>query len=128
MLTTGYLKNHLTCSSSILNGPRTTKKFTKLRPYKIKSYSMNHREQINTTSHIFLISETHFTSKPHLVIPGYNLCCTNHPDSTVDGGTAILIKSTIAYFEILPYDEAEIQATSIKVVTTTVKTPYGARD
>jgi hypothetical protein len=30
-------------------------------------------------------------------------------------GTAILIKSTIAYFELLPYNEAEIQATSIKV-------------
>ena len=64
---------------------------------------------------IFLISVTHFTSKSHLVIPGYNLCCTNHPDGTAHGGTAILIKSTIAYFELLKYTEAEIQATSINV-------------
>jgi hypothetical protein len=34
----------------VLNQPRTTKKFTKLRPYKIKSYTLNHLEQINTTS------------------------------------------------------------------------------
>jgi hypothetical protein len=51
----------------------------------------------------------------HLVIPGYNPCCTNHPDGTAHWDTAILIKSTIAYFELLPYDEAEIQATSMKV-------------
>ena len=62
-----------------------------------------------------LISETHFTSKTHFAIPGYNLCSTNHPDDAAHGGTAILIKSTTAYYELLQQAEAEIQATRIKV-------------
>ena len=62
---------------------------------------------------IFLISETHFTLRSHFSIPGYNISYTNHPDGTAQGGTAILIKSTIAYYELMKYTEAEIQATSI---------------
>jgi len=62
---------------------------------------------------ILLISETHFTTKTHFTIPGYDLCYTNHPDGTAHGGTAILIKTTIAYYEQLKYAEAEIQATTV---------------
>jgi hypothetical protein len=64
---------------------------------------------------ILLISETHFTSKNHFSIPGYELCCTNHTDGTAHGGTAIIIKNTITYYEQLKYAEEAIQATSIKV-------------
>jgi hypothetical protein len=64
---------------------------------------------------ILLISETHFTSKNHFTIPGYDLCYTNHPDGTAQGGTAILIKTTIAYYEQLKYAEPVIQATSVRV-------------
>ena len=46
---------------------------------------------------VLLISETHFTSKNHFTIPGYDLCCTNHPYGTAHGGTAILIKATEPY-------------------------------
>jgi exonuclease III len=60
---------------------------------------------------ILLISETHLTSKNHFTIPGYDLCYTNHPDGTAHGGTAILIKTTIAYYEQLKYAELVIQAT-----------------
>jgi hypothetical protein len=63
---------------------------------------------------ILLISETHFTSKNHF-IPGYDLCYTNHPDGTANGGTAILIKTTIAYYEQLKYAEPVIKATSVRV-------------
>jgi hypothetical protein len=58
-----------------------------------------------------LINETHFTSKSHFTIPKYQVCYTNHPDGTAHGGTAILVKSTIAYYEQLPHAEAELQAT-----------------
>jgi hypothetical protein len=80
-----------------------------------------HKNEIKlflTLNHIdiFLISEMHFTSRSHFAIPGYNLSYTNHPDGTAHGGTAIFIKSSIAYYELLKYTEAEIQATSIKSV------------
>jgi exonuclease III len=64
---------------------------------------------------ILLISETHFTSRNHLTIPGYDLCFTNHLDETAHRGTAILIKTTITYHEQLKHVEAEIQATSVCV-------------
>jgi exonuclease III len=64
---------------------------------------------------IMLISETHFTTKTYFYIPGYRLCHTNHPDVTAHGGTAILVKDTIMFYELLKYEEQAIQATSIKV-------------
>jgi exonuclease III len=64
---------------------------------------------------ILLISETHFTSKNHFSIPGYELCCKNHPDRTAHGGTPIIIKIIITYYEQLKYAEETIQATSVKV-------------
>jgi hypothetical protein len=64
---------------------------------------------------ILLISETHFTSKNHFTLPGYDVYYTNHPDGTAHGGTAILIKTTIAYYEQLKYAETAIQATSVRV-------------
>jgi len=64
---------------------------------------------------ILLISETHFTSKNYFSIPGYELCYINHPDGTAHGGTAIIIKNTITYYEQLKHAEEAIQATSIKV-------------
>ena len=62
-----------------------------------------------------LISETHFTSKSHFSIAGYNICLANHPDDKAHGGTAILIKSKIAYAEQLCYAKPELQATIIQV-------------
>jgi exonuclease III len=64
---------------------------------------------------ILLVSETHFTSKTHFTIPGYDLFSTNHPDGTAHGGTAIIVKSSIAYHTQFKHEEAEIQATSIQV-------------
>jgi len=46
-----------------------------------------------------LISKTHFTAKTHFVVPGYDLCFTNHPDGAAHGGAAIIVKSTPAYYE-----------------------------
>jgi len=62
-----------------------------------------------------LIIETHFTSKSHFSIAGYNNCLTNHPHNKAHGGTAILIKSQIAYAEQLCYAKPELQATIIQV-------------
>jgi hypothetical protein len=62
-----------------------------------------------------LIRETHFTAKTHFVIPGCDLCFTNHPDGTAHGGAAVIIKSTLAYYEKLKYAKEEIQAARISV-------------
>ena len=62
-----------------------------------------------------LISETHFTIKTYFYIPGYKLCHTNHPDGSAHGGSAILVKDTSMFYELLRYEEQAIQATSIKV-------------
>ena len=64
---------------------------------------------------ILLISETHFTPRNHFTIPGYDLCYNNQPDGTAHGGTAILIKTTIAYYEQLKYSETVIHDTSVRV-------------
>ena len=62
-----------------------------------------------------LISETHFPSKSHFSIPGYNTCHTDQPDCKSHGGTAVLIRSAITYSEIPRYAKPELQATIIHV-------------
>ena len=62
---------------------------------------------------VMLISETHFTSRSHFTVPGYDTCLTNHPADKAHGGTAILIKSHIAYVELPNYATPELQATLI---------------
>lgn len=46
---------------------------------------------------IFLICETHLTSKSFLRINGYDAIIANHPDDKAHGGAAILIKQNIKY-------------------------------
>jgi len=80
----------------------------------------NHKEEITlflkqNFIDILLISETHFTTKNYFSIPRYKLYYANHPDGTAHRGTAILIKETIEYYEMLKYEEDSIQATLIKV-------------
>jgi hypothetical protein len=64
---------------------------------------------------IILISETHFTSKSHFSIAGYNICLANHPDGKAHGGTAILIKSKIAYVAQPCYAKPQLQAAIIQL-------------
>ena len=62
-----------------------------------------------------LISESHLTAKTHFVFPSYELCFTNHPDGAAHGGAAIIVRSTLAYYEKLKHTTEEIQAASISV-------------
>ena len=62
-----------------------------------------------------LISETHFTSRSHFTLPGYDTCLTHHPDDRAHGGTAILIKSHIAYAVLPSFATPELQSTIITV-------------
>lgn len=64
---------------------------------------------------IFLISETHFTSKTFFHIPHYNTYHTNHPSGTARGGSAILIKTSVQHYLLNPYSHDYLQATSISI-------------
>jgi hypothetical protein len=64
---------------------------------------------------IMLISETHFTSKSHFVMPGYTLYHTMHPDGKAHGGSAILIKSKIKHYQSVSFRTNHIQAVSVVV-------------
>jgi len=80
----------------------------------------NHNEELKlflTQNKIdgMLISETHFTSRFLFTVPGYDTCLTNHPTDKAHGGTAILIKSRMAYAELPGFATPELQATIIKV-------------
>jgi exonuclease III len=66
---------------------------------------------------IMLISETHFTDKSHLQIPGHKVYHTNHPDNTAHAGTAIIIKSTIEHHLLNKYEKDYLEATSLRVKT-----------
>lgn len=45
----------------------------------------------------------------------YNTYHTEHPDGTAHGGTAIIIRSSIAHYELPKYEENYLQATTIQV-------------
>jgi exonuclease III len=66
---------------------------------------------------IMLISETHFTDKSHLKIPGHKFYHTNYPDNTAHAGIAIIIKSTIEHHLLNRYERDYLQATSLRVKT-----------
>ena len=61
---------------------------------------------------VMLISETHFTDKSYLNIPGYVIYDTQHPDGTAHGGTAIIIRNNLKHHVLPEYKTDCIQATS----------------
>ena len=66
---------------------------------------------------VMLVSETHLTDKNFLSIPNYTLYNTNHPAKTAPGGSAIILKNTIAHCNSNFY-KYYIQATSIFIHAT----------
>jgi exonuclease III len=64
---------------------------------------------------ILLVSETHFTDRSYIKIPNYHVYCTNHPDGTAHGGSAIIIKHSTKHHERAKYSLYNIQATSVTI-------------
>jgi hypothetical protein len=62
-----------------------------------------------------LIAETHFTNRSYIKIPNYQIYDTKHPDDTVHGGTAIIIKSSIKYHKLTELKKYYLQATSVQI-------------
>jgi len=64
---------------------------------------------------IVLVSETHFTSRSVFKIPHYTVYHTIHPDDTAHGGATVIIRSSIRHHELLHYQSAKIQATTVQL-------------
>lgn len=64
-----------------------------------------------------LISEAHCTEKTKVVIEGFNVYTTHHPDGTGHAGSAIVIKRSIKHHLLEKYKSKEIQATTVVVET-----------
>ena len=64
---------------------------------------------------IMLISETHLTEKSFVRIPNYTIYNTNHPAKTARGGSAIIIRNSIAHCNNPNYCQAHLQATSVTI-------------
>ena len=64
---------------------------------------------------IVLISETHFTIKSAMTIPGYVIYDTKHPSGRAHGGTAVIVSNKIKHHELQKHNEDYLQATSIVV-------------
>jgi len=62
---------------------------------------------------IALISETHFTSRTVFKIPHYTIYHTIHPDNTAHGGAAIILRSSLRHYELLPHQSEAIQAATL---------------
>lgn len=64
---------------------------------------------------IFLISETHLTSRSYIKIKGYDFVYTNHPDDKAHAGAGLFIKSTIRYDIAEEYSKNFLQAAGVKI-------------
>lgn len=62
---------------------------------------------------IMLVSETHLTNKSYVTLPNFSIYNTNHPANTARGGSAVLIKNSIAHTVNTKYCTPHIQATSV---------------
>jgi hypothetical protein len=75
---------------------------------------------------ILLLSETHFANRNYVTIPNYNIYYTNHPDETVHGCTAVIIRQNIKHYVKAEYVHENIQATSIAIEDNTGETTVSA--
>lgn len=64
---------------------------------------------------IVLISEAHCTDKTNVLIKGFHIYTTNHPDGTSHAGSAIIIRSTIKHHLLPEYKTEQIQATTLAI-------------
>ena len=80
---------------------------------------------------IALISETHLTSRLHIKFRGYQLHTCHHPGDVTHGGSAVIIKDSIARNVLPRYATAYIQATCISIqvngILTTIAAVYSRR-
>jgi len=51
---------------------------------------------------VMLVSETHFTTRSHLKIPGYEVVNALHQADRIRGGATVIVRSGLLYEEMEP--------------------------
>lgn len=94
-------------------------KFLRIAAWNVNGMSPN-RQEIelfikNNRIDVLLISETHMTNNKIILMKGYQIYYTNHPDGTSHAGSAIIIKENIQQHSLLNFKQAHLQATVISI-------------
>jgi len=80
---------------------------------------------------VCLITETHFTRESFIILRGFDLYHTMHPNNGARDGSAVVIKKEISPHENINGEEEEFQITAVTIKTTsgiiTVATIYSPR-
>jgi len=81
---------------------------------------MKHKNELlatlqNNRIDIALIFETHFTHSSHFNSPGFQTFKTNHPDGTAHAGAAIIVRSSLLFHPLPPYQTNRIQSCGIAI-------------
>ena len=66
---------------------------------------------------VCLISETHLTRESFLRIKGYQVYHTYHPDNKARGGSAVIVKQSLAHHQEQHVQKPEIQLTLVCIKT-----------
>ena len=82
----------------------------------------SHRLELQTfldmhTIDIDLISETHLTSRTVNRLPRFTVFHTIHPDDTVHGSVAFIIRSSLRHYEHLRHQTNELLAIAVRSET-----------
>jgi hypothetical protein len=82
---------------------------------------MKHKNELltalqNNRIDIALISEMHFTHSSHFSSPDFQTFKTNHPENTAHAGAAVIIRSTLLFLPLPPYQTDHIQSCGISLI------------
>jgi exonuclease III len=85
----------------------------------------NHKDELLLTLQdkiidIALISETHFTNKYFLHLPGFQLYQTNNPDNTAHAGAAIYVRSSLASHPLPEFKTDYIQSCAVSLIVNNI--------
>lgn len=80
---------------------------------------LNHIADLSLELHdkridVALITKTHLTKRTKIHIPDYTILRSNNPDDTAYGGAAIIIRSTIFFYNVSQLSEPHIQSFTIQ--------------
>jgi len=64
-----------------------------------------------------LISESHTTDYTTIKFPHYSVYCAHHPDGTAHAGSALIIRSALDHYALVPYTTNQIQSIVVHINT-----------
>ena len=64
---------------------------------------------------MLLISESHSTDYTATKIPNYSIYYAHHPDGTAHAGSALIIRSALDHYALVPYTTSKIQSIAVQI-------------